>query len=105
MLDKIWEYCKDVHRDSIYWWHDHGFKKEERDEMGIEMEKYDPPDVQVETFDDKKYSFKGRQSFICMTKEVDDAIPLRRKNESSKAHGSCLVLNATLLVYDFRNVQ
>ncbi|GKD96963.1 hypothetical protein Tco_1380860 [Tanacetum coccineum] len=48
MLDKIWEYYKDVHRDSTYWWHDHGFKEEERDEMGIE--KYDPPKVQVETF-------------------------------------------------------
>nr|GEV63658.1 hypothetical protein [Tanacetum cinerariifolium]GEX46780.1 hypothetical protein [Tanacetum cinerariifolium] len=38
MLDKIWEYCKDVHRDSRYWWHDHGFEDEEHDEMGIETE-------------------------------------------------------------------
>ncbi|GJX51071.1 hypothetical protein Tco_0277916 [Tanacetum coccineum] len=45
MLDKIWEYYKDVHRDNTYWWHDHGFKKEECDEMGIEIEKYDPPKV------------------------------------------------------------
>ncbi|GKE27934.1 hypothetical protein Tco_1443318 [Tanacetum coccineum] len=59
MPDKIWEYCKDVHRDSTYWWHDHGFEEEEHDEMGIEIEKYDPPDVQVETFEVKKYSFKG----------------------------------------------
>ncbi|GKB02474.1 putative reverse transcriptase domain-containing protein [Tanacetum coccineum] len=35
----------DVHRDSTYWWHDHGFEEEERDEMGIEIEKYDPPEV------------------------------------------------------------
>ncbi|GKG28768.1 hypothetical protein Tco_0416133, partial [Tanacetum coccineum] len=46
MLDKIWEYCKDVHRDSTYLWHDHGFEEEERDEMEIEIEKYDPPEVQ-----------------------------------------------------------
>ncbi|GJV43511.1 retrovirus-related pol polyprotein from transposon TNT 1-94 [Tanacetum coccineum] len=45
MLDKIWEYCKDVHRDSTYWWHDHGFEEKEHDEMGIEIEKYDPPEV------------------------------------------------------------
>ncbi|GKA16192.1 hypothetical protein Tco_0695939 [Tanacetum coccineum] len=45
MLDKIWEYYKDVHRDSTYWWHDHGFEEEERDEMGIEIDKYDPPEV------------------------------------------------------------
>ncbi|GKE25639.1 hypothetical protein Tco_1441023 [Tanacetum coccineum] len=51
MLDKIWEYCKEVHRDITYWWHDHGFEEEERDEMGIEIEKYDLPKVQVETFE------------------------------------------------------
>nr|GEZ83794.1 hypothetical protein [Tanacetum cinerariifolium] len=51
MLYKIWEYCKDVHRDNTYWWHDHGFEKEECDEMEIEVEKYDPPAVQVETFE------------------------------------------------------
>ncbi|GKC35325.1 hypothetical protein Tco_1047709 [Tanacetum coccineum] len=51
MLDKIWEYCKDVHRDNTYWRHDHGFEKEECDEIKIEIEKYYPPEVQVETFD------------------------------------------------------
>ncbi|GKC49554.1 hypothetical protein Tco_1072299 [Tanacetum coccineum] len=82
MLAKIWEYCKDVHKDSTYWWHDHGFEEGERDEMGIEIEKYDPPEVQVETFKVRKYSFKGRQRFVCVTKEVDDVVPLRRRNES-----------------------
>ncbi|GJS15099.1 hypothetical protein Tco_0409571 [Tanacetum coccineum] len=51
----IWKYCKDVHIDNTYWWHDYGFEEEERDEMGIEIEKYDPPYVQVETFEVKKY--------------------------------------------------
>ncbi|GKA95418.1 zinc knuckle CX2CX4HX4C containing protein, partial [Tanacetum coccineum] len=80
MLDKIWEYCKNVHKDNMCWWHDHGFEEEECDEMGIEIEKYYPPKVQVETFDVKRYSFKGGQSFVCVTKEVDDALPLGRKN-------------------------
>ncbi|GKE18960.1 hypothetical protein Tco_1426537 [Tanacetum coccineum] len=71
---------QDVHRDSTYWWHDHGFKEEERDEMGIE--KYDPPKVQVETFKVRKYSFKGGQKFVCVTKEVEDALPLGRRNRS-----------------------
>ncbi|GJT51787.1 hypothetical protein Tco_0977944 [Tanacetum coccineum] len=35
----------DVHRDSTYWWHDHRFEEKEHDEMGIEIEKYDPPEV------------------------------------------------------------
>ncbi|GJU50729.1 hypothetical protein Tco_1220284 [Tanacetum coccineum] len=82
MLDKIWEYYKDVHRNNTYCWHDHGFEEEERDEIGIEIEKYDPPEVQVETFEVKKYSFKSGQKFFCVTKEVDDALPLGRKNGS-----------------------
>ncbi|GKC90489.1 hypothetical protein Tco_1151138, partial [Tanacetum coccineum] len=45
--DKIWEYCKDVYKDSTSWWHDHGFEDEEHDEIGIEIENYDPPEVQV----------------------------------------------------------
>nr|GEV68216.1 hypothetical protein [Tanacetum cinerariifolium] len=50
MLDKIWEYCKEVHKDSTYWWHDYGFEEEERDEIGIEIKKHDPSKVQVKTF-------------------------------------------------------
>ncbi|GJT18579.1 hypothetical protein Tco_0877285 [Tanacetum coccineum] len=45
MLDKIWEYCEDVHRDNTYWWHDHGLEEEEPKEIGIKIEKYDPPEV------------------------------------------------------------
>ncbi|GJR52379.1 hypothetical protein Tco_1402900 [Tanacetum coccineum] len=82
MLDKIWEYYKDVHRDNTYWWHDHGFEKEECDEMEIEVEKYDPPEIQVETFKVRKYSFKGGQKFVCVTKEEDDTLPLERRNGS-----------------------
>ncbi|GJZ07504.1 hypothetical protein Tco_0541297 [Tanacetum coccineum] len=82
MLDKIWEYCKDIHRNNTYWWHDHGFEEEERDEMGIKIEKYDLPEVQVETFEAKKYPFKSGQTFVCVTKEVDDALTLGRKNGS-----------------------
>ncbi|GJS06501.1 hypothetical protein Tco_0363297 [Tanacetum coccineum] len=82
MIDKIWEYCKDVHRDNTYWWHEHGFEKEECDEMEIEVEKYDPLDVQVETFKVRKYSFKNGQKFVCVTKEEDDTLPLERRNRS-----------------------
>ncbi|GJX25403.1 hypothetical protein Tco_0231699 [Tanacetum coccineum] len=82
MLDKIWECCEDVHRDNTYWWHDHGPEEEEHKEMGIKIEKYDPPKVQVKAFEVKKYTFKSRQKFVCVTKEMDDALPLGRKNGS-----------------------
>ncbi|GKA91122.1 reverse transcriptase domain-containing protein [Tanacetum coccineum] len=79
---KEWTLIKVGHAEinSTYWWHDHRLEQEEPDEMGIEIETYDPPNVQVETFEVKKYSFKGGQSFVCVTKEVDDALPLERKN-------------------------
>ncbi|GJU30520.1 hypothetical protein Tco_1174109 [Tanacetum coccineum] len=58
ILDNIWEYCNQVH-DKNYGWHNHEFENEEREEMGIEDEDYHPPEVQVETFEVKKYSFEG----------------------------------------------
>ncbi|GJY38910.1 zinc knuckle CX2CX4HX4C containing protein [Tanacetum coccineum] len=78
MLDNIWEYCKKVHNDNTSWWHDHRFEEDERDEIGIE--KYDPSEVQVETFEVKRYSFKGGQSFVCVSKDLNDTLPLRREN-------------------------
>ncbi|GJY47756.1 hypothetical protein Tco_0436819 [Tanacetum coccineum] len=105
MLDKIWEYCKDVHRDNTYWWHDHGFEKEEYDEMEIEIEKYDPPEVQVETFEVRKYSFKGGQKFVCVTKEEDDTLPLGRRNKSRfkemiRKEFLCIILSHEFFSYD-----
>ncbi|GKE34288.1 hypothetical protein Tco_1453610 [Tanacetum coccineum] len=81
ILDNIWEYCKQVHNNN-YGRHNHGFEVEEREEMGIESEDYHPPEVQVETFEVKKYSFEGGQSFVCVSKDLDNVLLLGRKNES-----------------------
>ncbi|GJX79888.1 hypothetical protein Tco_0328037 [Tanacetum coccineum] len=81
ILDNIWEYCNQVHNKN-YEWHNYEFKNEECEEIGIEDKDYHPPEVQVETFEVKKYSFKGGQSFICVTKDVDNILPLGRKNGS-----------------------
>ncbi|GJX23618.1 hypothetical protein Tco_0228063 [Tanacetum coccineum] len=43
--------------NSNYGWHNHGFKEEERDEI-------------------------GGQSFVCVSKDLDDVLPLGRKNGS-----------------------
>ncbi|GJX40888.1 retrovirus-related pol polyprotein from transposon TNT 1-94 [Tanacetum coccineum] len=45
---------------------------------GDEKTDYEPPFVDVKTFEVKKYSFKRGQSFICITKQDDDALPLGR---------------------------
>ncbi|GKC24573.1 zinc knuckle CX2CX4HX4C containing protein [Tanacetum coccineum] len=81
ILDNIWEYCNQVHNNN-YGWHNHKFKNEEREEMGIEDEDYHPPEVQVETFEVKKYSFEGGHSFVCVSKDLDNVLPLGRKNGS-----------------------
>ncbi|GJZ37149.1 hypothetical protein Tco_0583340 [Tanacetum coccineum] len=45
-------------------------------------EEYDPPMVHVETFKIKRYSFDTGQNFICVTKELMDALLLGRENGS-----------------------
>ncbi|GJX74431.1 hypothetical protein Tco_0313026 [Tanacetum coccineum] len=55
-------------------------EEEERQELGINIEEYDPPIVHVETFEIKRYSFDSGQNFICVTKELIDALPLGREN-------------------------
>ncbi|GJR48232.1 reverse transcriptase domain-containing protein [Tanacetum coccineum] len=81
ILDNIWEYCNQVHNKN-YEWHNYEFENEECKEIGIENKDYHTPKVQVETFEVKKYSFKGGQSFICVTKDLDNILPLGRKNGS-----------------------
>ncbi|GJT82644.1 phospholipase-like protein [Tanacetum coccineum] len=81
ILDNIWEYCNQVHNKN-YEWHNYEYENEECEEIGIKDKDYHPPEVQVETFEVKKYSFEGGQSFICVTKDIDNILPLGRKNGS-----------------------
>nr|GEU48683.1 hypothetical protein [Tanacetum cinerariifolium] len=57
-----------------------GNEEEEPWRSGDEKTNYEPPFVNVKTFEVKKYSFKRGQSFICITKQDDDALPLGRVN-------------------------
>ncbi|GJR02157.1 RNA-directed DNA polymerase, eukaryota, reverse transcriptase zinc-binding domain protein [Tanacetum coccineum] len=81
ILDNIWEYCNQVHNKN-YELHNYEFENEECEEIGTEDKDYHPSEVQVETFEVKKYSFEGGQSFICVTKDLDNILPLGRKNGS-----------------------
>ncbi|GJT51901.1 hypothetical protein Tco_0978058 [Tanacetum coccineum] len=82
MLDDIWENFRKVQGDNTYWWHDQKSKEEERQKLGINIEEYDPPMVHVETFKVKRHSFDTSQSFIRVTKELLDALPIGRENGS-----------------------
>ncbi|GKA73494.1 phospholipase-like protein, partial [Tanacetum coccineum] len=82
MLEDIWENCKKVQGNNTYWWYDQKSEEDERREIGTDIEGYDPPRVYVETFEIKRYSFDSGQNFICVTKELMDALPLGRENRS-----------------------
>ncbi|GKC20653.1 hypothetical protein Tco_1022803, partial [Tanacetum coccineum] len=56
------------------------FEEEELWRSEDEKTDYEPPFVDINTFEVKKYSFKRGQSLICITKHDDDALPLGRVN-------------------------
>nr|GEV08548.1 hypothetical protein [Tanacetum cinerariifolium] len=56
--------------------------RRERWESGLDKKYYDPPQVYVETSEVKRYSFRVEKSFICVTKLLEDALPLGKENES-----------------------
>ncbi|GJS60481.1 hypothetical protein Tco_0655265 [Tanacetum coccineum] len=89
MLDKIWEYYKDVHRNNTYWWHDHGFEEEERDEMVIGIEKYDPPEFRLET-SSKEYSLKVDRKVCLLCEQRKWTTLYLSKENGSRFHCSGL---------------
>ncbi|GJU86939.1 phospholipase-like protein [Tanacetum coccineum] len=61
-------------------WHKEGYEEDEMWLSGDDKTDYDPPYVNVKTFEVKKYSFKGGRSFICINDREDEALPLGRVN-------------------------
>ncbi|GJY55769.1 hypothetical protein Tco_0454884 [Tanacetum coccineum] len=59
-----------------------GFEEEERRESGLDEKYYDPPQVFIETFEVKRYSFEEGKSFVYVTKQLHDALPLGCVNGS-----------------------
>nr|GEU37937.1 hypothetical protein [Tanacetum cinerariifolium] len=47
MLDNTLDNYKKVKGDNAYWRHDHGIEENERQERGVDIEEYDPPEVHV----------------------------------------------------------
>ncbi|GJR98276.1 phospholipase-like protein [Tanacetum coccineum] len=56
-LDDVWEKCKKFHGGTLYPWHNEGFEEE-------------------------KNSFNRGRSFVCITKQLEDTLPLGRENGS-----------------------
>ncbi|GJX62118.1 hypothetical protein Tco_0295018 [Tanacetum coccineum] len=76
----VWEKCQQNYKKTNEAWHDEAYEEDEMWHIGDEKTDYDPPYVNIETFEVKKYSFKGGHSFICITDHEDEALPLGRVN-------------------------
>ncbi|GKC15610.1 hypothetical protein Tco_1012392 [Tanacetum coccineum] len=80
VLDDVWEKCQQNHKKTNEAWHDKAYEDDEMWCIGDEKTDYDPPYVNIKTFEVKKYSFKGGRSFICITDRENEALPLGRVN-------------------------
>ncbi|GJV87572.1 hypothetical protein Tco_1531510 [Tanacetum coccineum] len=80
ILDNVWEKCQQNYKKTDEAWHDEGYEEDEIWQSGDEKTDYDPPYVNVKTFEVKKYYFNEGRSFICITDREDEALPLRRVN-------------------------
>ncbi|GJU98816.1 phospholipase-like protein [Tanacetum coccineum] len=75
VLDDVWEKCQQNYKKTNEAWHDEAYEEDEMWRIGNEKSDYDPHYVNVNTFEVKKYSFKGGRSFICITDREDEALP------------------------------
>ncbi|GJY74356.1 hypothetical protein Tco_0478787 [Tanacetum coccineum] len=82
VLDDVWEKCQQSYKKTNEAWHDEAYEEDEMWRIRDEKTNYDPPYVNVKTFEVKRYSFKGGRSFICITDREDEALPLGRMNRA-----------------------
>ncbi|GKB74259.1 hypothetical protein Tco_0935671 [Tanacetum coccineum] len=79
VMDDVWEKCEQYHGETLDPWYDEGFEEEELWRNGDEKTNYELPFIDIKTFE-IKYSFKGGRNITCITKKLDDALPLGRVN-------------------------
>nr|GEU89336.1 RNA-directed DNA polymerase, eukaryota, reverse transcriptase zinc-binding domain protein [Tanacetum cinerariifolium] len=80
-LEEVWEKCENFH-DSTKQWYDEGFEEEELWQNGIEDIDYTHPLAKTKSFEVYRYTFKNGKSFISITKQMNDVLPLGRVNRS-----------------------
>ncbi|GJZ69408.1 hypothetical protein Tco_0632958 [Tanacetum coccineum] len=80
VLDDVWGKCQQNYKKINEAWHDEAYEEDKMWRIRDEKTDYNPPYVDIETFEVKKYSFKGGRSFICITDRENKALPLGRVN-------------------------
>ncbi|GKC21198.1 hypothetical protein Tco_1023348 [Tanacetum coccineum] len=80
ILEMIWENCKNIQGKAKEWWYDYWLEEDKKLENGDK--KYDPPKVNLETFEVTRYSFDNGNSFIYVTNEIKNTLSLGRDNGS-----------------------
>ncbi|GKB80993.1 hypothetical protein Tco_0947888, partial [Tanacetum coccineum] len=76
VLDDVWEKCEQYYKKTNEAWYDEGYEEDEMWRIRYEKTNYDPPYVNIKTFQVKRYSFKGGRSFVCITDREDGTLPL-----------------------------
>ncbi|GKE38664.1 hypothetical protein Tco_1462069 [Tanacetum coccineum] len=80
VLDDVWQKCQQNYKKTNEAWHDKAYEEDEMWRIRDKKTNYDPPYVNIKTFEVKKYSFKGGHSFICITNREDEALTLGSMN-------------------------
>ena len=80
MLQDIWGKCKRTFKKGRKFWHEVELEAMEVHECQLEGRRYDPPEIKVETFEVRKYTLDGVESFISIDKPIDKLLPVGRRN-------------------------
>ena len=80
MLQDIWEKCEKTFKKGRKFGHEVKLEALEVHGCQLEGNRYDPPEIKVETFKVHKYTIDGVGSFISIDKKIDKQLPVGRMN-------------------------
>lgn len=80
MLSKMWDYCEETYNGKRSFWHKNELEALEVQECQIKGIKYEPPEIQMETFKIRRYTVGGIGRILCTEKAMERALPIGRMN-------------------------
>ena len=80
MLANAWDSCEKTYNGKRSFWHKNELEAMEVQDCQIKGIKYDPPEIQMETFKIWRYTVGGIRRFICTEKSLERRLPVGRMN-------------------------
>ena len=80
MLANAWDSCEKTYNGKRSFWHKNELEAMEVQDCQIKGIKYDPPEIQMETFKIRRYTVGGIGRFICTEKSLERRLPVGRMN-------------------------